>query len=236
MKHDIFRALFQRRLPYYRRRHIVLFHRIRLRALIGTERWWVEAARWRGGKSRVWALWRSLNESEENGGHEEKKEKTRRRKQGAGSGPWNGWDWARVSARERWTEVAEVELMHAPGHAPKPLTGSQPTSLYDKYKRRAQRLLLIAWQKLRNPHFVLRTPDSLTGEPPPATLSFSLSLSLSLSLSFSFFFSSSHPSRLSPRSWKEWRAVVVVVVVVVYGSSDTKAALLLDNLLHLRPK
>lgn len=53
-----------------------------------------------------------------------------------------------------------MELMHAPGHAPKPLTGSQPTSLYDKYKRRAQRLLLIAWQKLRNPHFVLRTPDS----------------------------------------------------------------------------
>lgn len=58
-------------------------------------------------------------------------------------------------------EVAEVvELMHAPGHAPKPLTVSQPTSLYDKYKRRAQRLLLIAWQKLRNPHFVLRTPNS----------------------------------------------------------------------------
>lgn len=82
-------------------------------------------------------------------------------------------------------EVAEVELMHAPGHAPKPLTGSQPTSLYDKYKRRAQRLLLIAWQKLRNPHFVLRTPDSLTGEPLPASLSLS-------------FFSFSHPRPAYP--------------------------------------
>lgn len=119
------------------------------------------------------------NESEENGGHEEKKEKTRRRKQRAGPSPCDGRDGARVSARERRTEVAEVELMHAPGHAPKPLTGSQPTSLYDKYKRRAQRLLLIAWQKLRNPHFVLRTPDSLTGEPPPASLSLSLPHSLS---------------------------------------------------------
>lgn len=131
----------------------------------------------------------TVEEPEENGGHEEKKEKTRRRKQGTGPGPWAGRDRAKANARERRTEVAEVELMHAPGHAPKPLTGSQPTSLYDKYKRRAQRLLLIAWQKLRNPHFVLRTPDSLTGKPPPATLS--------------FFFSSSHPSRLSPRSWKE---------------------------------
>lgn len=93
----------------------------------------------------MWALWRSPNESEENRGHEEKKEKTRRRKQRAGLGPCDGRDGATVSARERRTEVAEVELMHAPGHAPKPLTGSQPTSLYDKYKRRAQRLLLIAW-------------------------------------------------------------------------------------------
>lgn len=88
--------------------------------------------------------------------------------------------------RERWkerrTEVAEVELMHAPGHAPKPLTGSQPTSLYDKYKRRAQRLLLIAWQKLRNPHFVLRTPDSLTGEPLPVSLFLSGSCPFRLSL------------------------------------------------------
>lgn len=38
----------------------------------------------------MWALWRSLNESEENGGHEEKKEKTRRRKQGAEPGLWGG--------------------------------------------------------------------------------------------------------------------------------------------------
>lgn len=134
----------------------------------------------------MWALWRSPNEPEENGGHEEKKEKTRRRKQRAVPGPRDGRDGARASARGRRTEVAEVELMHAPGHAPKPLTGSQPTSLYDKYKRRAQRLLLIAWQKLRNPHFVLRTPNSLTGEPPPATLSFSLALSLSLFLFLCF--------------------------------------------------
>lgn len=119
----------------------------------------------------------SLSEPEENGGHEEKK-KTRRRKETV------AWPlgWVRrgesESAEVRRTEVAEVELMHAPGHAPKPLTGSQPTSLYDKYKRRAQRLLLIAWQKLRNPHFVLRTPDSLT----PA-LSLSLLLFLFLFLS-----------------------------------------------------
>lgn len=48
----------------------------------------------------MWALWRSLNESEENGGHEEKKEKTRRRKQGAEPGPM-GWVRRSESERER---------------------------------------------------------------------------------------------------------------------------------------
>lgn len=100
------------------------------------------------------------NELEENGGHKERKSVARLKEA-------RSWPGVGETERERRrTEVAEVELMHAPGHAPKPLTGSQPTSLYDKYKRRAQRLLLIAWQKLRNPHFVLRTPDSLAGEPP----------------------------------------------------------------------
>lgn len=138
---------------------------------------------------------------------------TQARKQGAG---WpqgvgeteteteraRGKDCKRVG--ERRTEVAEVELMHAPGHAPKPLTGSQPTSLYDKYKRRAQRLLLIAWQKLRNPHFVLRTPDSLS-------LSLSLlpaSLHQPLVSLLLFLFRVSplfllFSSRLSPRSGKK---------------------------------
>ena len=71
-----------------------------------------------------------------------------------------GRERERERERKRGEVTEVVELMHAPGHAPKPLTVSQPTSLYDKYKRRAQRLLLIAWQKLRNPHFVLRTPNS----------------------------------------------------------------------------
>lgn len=82
--------------------------------------------------------------------------------------------------------------MHAPGHAPKPLTGSQPTSLYDKYKRRAQRLLLIAWQKLRNPHFVLRTPDSYR-RASTSLLSFSLSLLLFILLLVSPLFSTLIP-------------------------------------------
>lgn len=103
---------------------------------------------------------------------------------------------------ERRTEVAEVELMHAPGHAPKPLTGSQPTSLYDKYKRRAQRLLLIAWQKLRNPHFVLRTPNSLFLSLLPASLYQPLvSLLLFLFRVSPLFLLFS--SRLSPRSGKK---------------------------------
>lgn len=133
---------------------------------------------------------------------------TQARKQGAGW-PWGlvrrrrrepagGRGRARDCARagERRAEVAEVELMHAPGHAPKPLTGSQPTSLYDKYKRRAQRLLLIAWQKLRNPHFVLRTPDSYR------RASTSL-LSLSFSFSSSFLFSFPRSSCLSLCSGKK---------------------------------
>lgn len=91
--------------------------------------------------------------------------------------------------------------MHAPGHAPKPLTGSQPTSLYDKYKRRAQRLLLIAWQKLRNPHFVLRTPDSYpTSFYQPCTPS---------------SFSLPPPDVDVPLLRKKWAADVVVVVLPV---------------------
>lgn len=118
---------------------------------------------------RAWGEWRARGKEGEDA-QEEAKSRARPLR------------WARRSeserVRERRTEVAEVELMHAPGHAPKPLTGSQPTSLYDKYKRRAQRLLLIAWQKLRNPHFVLRTPNSYRR----ASTSYSLSLSLSFSL------------------------------------------------------
>lgn len=46
----------------------------------------------------MWALWRSPNESEENGGHEGKKEKARKRKQGAKAWPLG---WARGSENER---------------------------------------------------------------------------------------------------------------------------------------
>lgn len=112
---------------------------------------------------------------EENRGHEERRSAaSATTKQGPGAcslgwvirsaGETNGGGGGGINART--------------GPRTKPLTdrASQPTSLYDKYKRRAQRLLLIAWQKLRNPHFVPPPP------PPPRTLSYRRSLESTSSL------------------------------------------------------